>query len=162
MRRPTPHRTGWRVKLAWIAALLLPGLVSRALLAAGADLGSHKVDIGRRYTLTISGNAYVKCNDSGCSGSRLYPVPIDDLELDVTLQFSPSDASGRVYRFDVRSGNHEFIPPLSGRLTLENPPRWTEQAKQAVRNEAGGRCDLSFEDIVPESFKPTPFENGHP
>ena len=84
-------------------------------------------------------------------------MPIDDLELDVTLQFSPSDASGRVYRFDVRSGNHEFIPPLSGRLTLENPPRWTEQAKQAVRNEADGRCDdLSFEDIVPESFKPTP------
>ncbi len=154
MRRPTPRRTGRHVKLAWIVALLLPGLVCQGLLAlaAGADLGSRKVDIGRRYTLNISGNAYVKCNDSGCSGSRLHPVPINSLELSAALRFTPMDASGRAYQFDVRSGSHEFVPPLSGRLSLLDL-NWTEQAKQTIRSGAGGQCDdLSFETIAPTSF----------
>lgn len=155
MRRPTPRRTGWRVKLAWSVALLLPGLLCEELLAlaAATDLGPRRVEIGVQYTGSVSGTIYVQCNDSGCGGSGSAAEPFDGLEVQATLSFSPTVAGQRKYDFQVVIGpGHEFIPPLSGQVTFVSGAL-TENATREVHRRAASRCsDLTIKSISPEKF----------
>lgn len=153
------RRPGRRVKLAVLLAVVAPGLLADALTArAGVgNLRPQKVVIGRPHQLSVGGNAYVRCNGSGCDSSTRHNVPLGNLQLEVVLSFKP-DTGDSSYTFNVSANDGpRFVPPLSGRITLLSG-RLTEKGKSDIRQGARGRCDdlEILDDIDIDAFQVSP------